>query len=693
MIRLAEMKKIARFGLLGAIGCLAGWLLGEPLLALSLPDATATGAPSLVSRSAAPAAPPEFKERLEKTGAKSGTIQISLIWDGPHDLDLHCFDPNSDDISFSSPRSRSGGQLDVDSNAGCEKNVRDKPVENIVWEAGSPPDGPYQVLVHFFSPCPRIGRVDPNRKNFETPFKVRIVADGEEKLFENVATYEIGKSNQVLVHNFRVGPKVKIEAPAEASLVIGHALKLPFELTRVNTPGPATVTANRLPAGAKAEPVVVPAGQSSGTMVITSSGSVAGTGGIELAVSADGKNATTPVSLTLIEGVRWSWLLIVVLAAWTALLAIGLTSALVVGQNLYTGRRWNSGGLPLAAAGAAGAGAVSGAVGQGLLFLFALISLGGLGFFVGWLLLGALLGFGVSFFIPNLDRKKAALAGLIGGGLGAIGYLIASPIADWVGRAMGAAVLGFAIGLMVALVEVAFRRAWLEVRFGGGETISVNLGPEPVKVGDDRGCTVWARGAPAVALRYWIREGCVVCDDRALGGSERMVGEGDQKQAGPVSVTVRTGAGVYSPSPSAPPVIHVTPRPMPVPPPRPVPVPPPPVPVPVMKAPVSPPPAPPRPAPPKIVSPPPAPPKPVVAAPPAPPKPSAPLAPKPAAPVLPRPAPTVAKPPAAPPKPPAPIKPSAAPVASGDKCPTPKCGRSASGPAGKRYCMVCDHYF
>ncbi len=123
---------------------------------------------------------------------------------------------------------------------------------------------------------------------------------------------------------------------------------------------------------------------------------------------------------------------------------------------------------------------VSGAVGQGLLFLFALISFGGLGFFVGWLLLGALLGFGVSFFIPNLDRKKAALAGLIGGGLGAIGYLIASPIAEWVGRAMGAAVLGFAIGLMVALVEVAFRRAFLEVRFGGGEQITVNFGPEPV---------------------------------------------------------------------------------------------------------------------------------------------------------------------------------------------------------------------
>ncbi len=688
MIRFAELKKVARFGLLGAIGCLAGCILGVPLLHFGLPEATATGAPSLVSRSAAPAAPPEFKSRLEKTGAKTGAIQISLIWDGPHDLDLHCFDPNSDDISFSSPRSRSGGQLDVDSNAGCEKNTRDKPVENIVWDAGSPPEGPYQVLVHFFTPCPRVGRIDPNRKNFETPFQVRILADGEEKLFSNTATYEIGRNNQVLVHNFRIGPKVKIEAPAEATVVIGNSLKLPFELTRVSTPGPATVTANRLPTGLKAEPVVVPEGKTSGTITITSSGATVGTGGIELAVSADGKTATAPVSLTLVEGVRWSWLVIVVLGAWTALLASGLTAALVIGQNLHTGRKWSAGGLPIAAAGAAAAGALSGAVGQGLLFLFAMVSqsLGGVGFFVGWLLLGTLLGLGVSFFIPNLDRKKAALAGLVGGGLGATAFLIASLAADWVGQVTAAAVLGFAIGLMVALVEVAFRRAWLEVRFGGGEQITVNLGPEPVKVGDDRGCTVWARGAPAVALRYWIRDGRVVCDDKALGGSEQLVGDGDQRQAGPVTVTVRTGTGGFSPAASPRPV-NVAPRPIPMTPrPAPPPTPMSPPPAAVYKPPV-PPPAAPRPAPPVppviAIKPPlprPAPPMPVTAAaarpaPPAPPKP-----------VLP----TAAKPPA---KPPAPTKPMSSPAATGDKCPTPNCGRSASGAAGKRYCMVCDHYF
>ena len=102
-------------------------------------------------------------------------------------------------------------------------------------------------------------RVDPNRKDFETPFQVRVLADGEERLFKNVATYVVGRPhNQVIVHNFRIGPKVKIAAPAEVATQIGHSLKLPFELTRVNTPGPATISANRLPTGVKADPVVGP---------------------------------------------------------------------------------------------------------------------------------------------------------------------------------------------------------------------------------------------------------------------------------------------------------------------------------------------------------------------------------------------------------------------------------------------------
>ena len=117
----------------------------------------------------------------------------------------------------------------------------------------------------------------------------------------------------------------------------------------------------------------------------------------------------------------------------------------------------------------------------------------------------------------------------------------------WSSRLAGGLILGFCIGLMVAIVEAAFRRAWLEVRYGPREMVTVNLGAEPVKVGSDaQACTVWARGAAKVALRYFIRDGQVVCTD-VPSRSEDVVGDGDTREAGKVTVVVRTGSGTAPP--------------------------------------------------------------------------------------------------------------------------------------------------
>ena len=47
------------------------------------------------------------------------------------------------------------------------------------------------------------------------------------------------------------------------------------------------------------------------------------------------------------------------------------------------------------------------------------------------------------------------------GGSGALG--------DVAGRLSGAAILGFCIGMMIALVEVALRQVWLRIGYGKGE--------------------------------------------------------------------------------------------------------------------------------------------------------------------------------------------------------------------------------
>jgi len=237
--------------------------------------------------------------------------------------------------------------------------------------------------------------------------------------------------------------------------------------------------------------------------------------------------------------------LLFAISVWTAAIAAAISLALAAVQYLSLNRRPSANALLLSLGGGALAGLVGGAVGQGLFMLASGNPLAAALFrVVGWAALGGLAGCGLAFVVPNLQKPHGLVGGLLGGGIGAVGYMLAAYIGlgDFVGRLAGALILGFFIGLMVALVEAVLRRAWLEVRFGGGEVIAVNLGPEPVKVGGDgQQCAVWARGAPPVALRYWLRGPQVFCHDVAT-GQERAVAGGDYRRAGGVEVTVRTSA-------------------------------------------------------------------------------------------------------------------------------------------------------
>ncbi|MBP3958525.1 VWA domain-containing protein [Gemmata sp. G18] len=337
--------------------------------------------------------------------------------------------------------------------------------------------------------------------------------------------------------------------------------------------------------------------------------------------------------------------LVLAVGAWTGAIAGLVCLFLLGGQHHYL-----RGGLPSvggAVAGLAGGlvvGVVGGAAGQGLFLLapgnealtvvFQLLS---------WALLGGLAGAGLSIFVPNLKTGYGLMGGALGGAVGAIGYILVTAAAGaQLGRLAGGLALGLCIGLMVAVVEAAFRRAWLEVRYGPREVITVNLGAEPVKVGGDaRACTVWARGAADVALRYFIRDGKVICTD-VPAREEFAVSAGDTRAAGNVIVVVRTGSGAEAPPAAAPRPIPPVPKTQPV-----------------AKAQSS----------DNDVLP----------------LPALPAPPSFAQSTNPHPAP-VSAPSARPSSPPAP-----APVRNPDACPT--CGRKTPGRSGSRYCVVCDQTY
>jgi hypothetical protein len=79
----------------------------------------------------------------------TGDVQVTLQWNSPADLDLAVTDPTGETIDFGNTGpTATGGQLDVDSNVGCEDTGS---VENVFWPPGQAPVGAYTATVTGFS--------------------------------------------------------------------------------------------------------------------------------------------------------------------------------------------------------------------------------------------------------------------------------------------------------------------------------------------------------------------------------------------------------------------------------------------------------------------------------------------------------------------------------------------------------------
>lgn len=92
-----------------------------------------------------------IKERVKAAGGQvDADVRVSLSWSNYDDLDLHVKEPNGNIIYFGDRKSSSGGELDVDMNAGGRSSRT--PVENIFWkDQNRMKEGEHIVYVNQFS--------------------------------------------------------------------------------------------------------------------------------------------------------------------------------------------------------------------------------------------------------------------------------------------------------------------------------------------------------------------------------------------------------------------------------------------------------------------------------------------------------------------------------------------------------------
>ena len=149
---------------LGLIGEAAGGISGHYEVRLPSPQTSATmlvAFPQSVpiaefelqfaAASAAGAVGPYVPLSVVVTEVGTGDVQVTLSWDADSDVDLHVVGPGGDEVYYGRRRGATGGELDLDSNAGCDiDGIRN---ENITWPVGQAPRGQYIVRVDYWSSC------------------------------------------------------------------------------------------------------------------------------------------------------------------------------------------------------------------------------------------------------------------------------------------------------------------------------------------------------------------------------------------------------------------------------------------------------------------------------------------------------------------------------------------------------------
>lgn len=122
----------------------------------------------------------EYPDPGPRPVPQTGDVQILLSWSNYNDLDIACIDPYGQKVWYQNKTVSSGGQLDIDMNAGGPS--RRDPIENIFWPTGGAPKGQYKVFLTYFA------RHD--NRQLATPYSVKVKHGDEIQSFSGTLTAE-----------------------------------------------------------------------------------------------------------------------------------------------------------------------------------------------------------------------------------------------------------------------------------------------------------------------------------------------------------------------------------------------------------------------------------------------------------------------------------------------------------------------
>ncbi len=86
-------------------------------------------------------------------GYRGGLMQVTSSWDTGSDIDLYVQGPLGDTLSFQRRSTPTGGRVDHLGRGDCTPDLPNPRQQNIRWVGQRPPEGVYEVEVHYWGDC------------------------------------------------------------------------------------------------------------------------------------------------------------------------------------------------------------------------------------------------------------------------------------------------------------------------------------------------------------------------------------------------------------------------------------------------------------------------------------------------------------------------------------------------------------